>query len=329
MNRKHNFVLEHIRKHSFTFAGVLAVGLLNNCVSFLLPVSIGEFFVIQFNESVTKGKLLAWLGIHLNSLYEFYIFFIVLLILRILFGFIESIGNYRLAELFVKDLREKAFYAQIFWPSALFSKNLYGKYLLRYSNDMKAIQNYFLNGIIASIKNLLFIFTGLFLLSMIHLNLTLVLGAILLLGSIIIYVIARYQRPFIKKARSCRSSLLAFVAKTFSNFKEIKQHGREKEFLRNFNGRSEDLYHANTRSNKVESLLQNIVPFMIFLMIGIFLWQMTFFYGRISTVDGLMMILIILMMQGAFRRLLKVPGYLNKGNISMQKIDKLLQDPAV
>jgi len=83
------------------------------------------------------------------------------------------------------------------------------------------------------------------------------------------------------------------------------------------------------RSNKLESLLQSITPFMIFLMIGILLWQMSLSYGHISAGDGLMMILMILMMQSALKKILKVPGYLNKGNISLQKISKILQQPKV
>ena len=79
------------------------------------------------------------------------------------------------------------------------------------------------------------------------------------------------------------------------------------------------------RFNKIESLLQSSSYFLVFAMIGILLWQMTLPYSRISASDGLMMILMILMMQGALKKILKVPGYLNKGKISLQKIDKVLQ----
>ena len=140
----------------------------------------------------------------------------------------------------------------------------------------------------------------------------------------IIYLIAKYQRSFIRMARSHRSSLLAFVAKTFSNFEKLKLRQDEEKAIENFNDRSANLYQANMASNRLESLLQNIAPFMIFLMIGILLWQMTFSFSHISSGDGLMMILMILMMQGAVKKILKVPGYINKGNISLQKISKLL-----
>ena len=74
-----------------------------------------------------------------------------------------------------------------------------------------------------------------------------------------------------------------------------------------------------------ESLMQSSSHFLVFAMIAILLWQMTLSYSHISASDGLMMILMILMMQGALRRLLKAPGYINKGKISLQKINKILQ----
>lgn len=320
-----NFVSDHIKKYPFAFGATLLTGFINSCVSFLLPVSIGEFFMLHFHTGSSKGKLLSWLGIHLNTLRGFYFLFICLLIIKIITGYIESFNNYRLGERFVKDIREKVFSEQMKWHPSLLSKNLYGKYLLRYSNDMKAIQNYFSKGIVEGIMNLIFLLTGIFLLSKIHLQLTAVLVLLLLIIASVIYLIAKYQKQFIRTSRTHRSSLLAFVTKAFSGYEKNKLRNREAEIVDNFNSRSENLYRANMRSNRLESLSQNIASFMIFMMIGILLWQMTLPYGRIHSSDGLMMILMILMMQSALKKILKVPGYLNKGNISLQKISKILQ----
>lgn len=329
MNGKDNFVSAHIKKYPFVFGATLLMSFINSCVSFLLPVSIGEFFTLYFHTGSSKGKLLAWLGIHLHTLQGFYLFFVCLLLIKVVAGYIENLNNYRLGELFAKDIREKIFVSQMSWHPSLLSKNQYGKYLLRYSNDMKAVQNYFSKGILEGIGNLLFLLTGIFLLSKIHFKLTVILVTLLLIITYAIYLISKYQRQFIKTARSYRSSLLAFVTRTFSGYGKIKLRNREAEMVSNFNARSANLYHANMRSNKLESLLQNVATFMIFLMIGILLWQMTLPYGHIHSGDGLMMILMILMMQSALKKILKVPGYLNKGNISLQKISKLLQPPAL
>ena len=83
------------------------------------------------------------------------------------------------------------------------------------------------------------------------------------------------------------------------------------------------------QSNKIETLLQNLTPFLIYTMIGLILWQMTMPYVTISASDGLMIILMVLMMQSAMRDTLKIPGYLNKGKISLLKINKILQPQTI
>ncbi len=325
MNKKNQFVSEHIRKYPFSVGGIILAGFVNSCVSFLLPVSIGEFFAVHFHTGSSKGKLLSWIGMHIDTIQGFYLLFITLLLLRAVLSYAESFGSYRQGELFAKNLRENLFASQISWPPDLLSKNLYGKYLLRYSNDMKAVQNYFTRGIMEGIKNVLFLLTGLFMLSRIHFTLTIILFSILLLILTVTYFISRLQRPSISASRSHRSSLLAFVTKSFSRFEKLKLNREEADAIENFNTRSDNLYHANMRSNRIESLLQSSSYLLVFSMIGILLWQMTMPYSRISASDGLMMILMVLIMQGALRKILKVPGYLNKGQISLQKIDKLLK----
>lgn len=324
MTRKNHFVSDHIRKYPFSFGTILLTGFVNSCVSFLLPVSIGEFFAIHFHSGSSRGKLLSWMGIHLQTMQSFYFLFIILLLLKAVLSFVESFGSFKQGELFVKNIREKLFAAQMSWAPELLSKNLFGKYLLRYSNDMKAIQYYFAKGIMEGVKNLLFLLTGFFMLSRINWTLTVILFLILISILAITYFISRLQRPSISASRSHRSSLLAFVAKSFSRFEKLKQNQVEADAIEKFNSRSENLYKANMRLNKIESLLQSSSYFFVFSMIGILLWQMTMPYARISASDGLMMILMILMMQSVLRRILKVPGYLNKGKISLQKIDKIL-----
>ena len=325
MLKKEPVVSDFVRKHLFSLVAILLVGFINSCVSFLLPVSIGEFFAIHFHTGSSRGKLLSWMGIHISTMQGFYILFATLLLLKTALSFTESFTSYRQAELFVKNIRERLFAAQTKWPPALLSKNLYGKYLLRYSNDMKAIQNYFTRGIMEGIKNVLFLLTGLFMLSRINLALTFILFSILLFILVVTYFIASLQRPSISASRSHRSSLLAFVAKSFSRFEKLRQNQAEAHTIGNFNSRSDKLYQANMRSNIMESLMQSSSHFLVFAMIAILLWQMTLSYSHISASDGLMMILMILMMQGALRRLLKAPGYINKGKISLEKINKILQ----
>ena len=122
--------------------------------------------------------------------------------------------------------------------------------------------------------------------------------------------------------------MLSYVTHQFSRFKKIKENQTEQKSVDNFMLRSDNLFDANMKYNATESIFQTLLPTQIFGMIGILLWRIKHLHNEITASEGLMMVLILLMMQGAMRKILKVPRYLNKGKISLQKINKLLEEPA-
>jgi ABC-type multidrug transport system fused ATPase/permease subunit len=327
MQHYRHFVIDHVRKYTFAFWFVILTGFLNNIVSFLLPVSIGEFFTIFFHTGSTKGRLLNWMGIDLNTVSQFFIFFWILLALKSIFTLAENYGTFRQGELFVKNIRESVFSAQIHWGPNSILPTSYGKYLLRYSNDLKSVQNSLSKGYIEGIKSSLFLLTGIFLMMKINWGLTLLL--LFLLAGVILAIswLARWQTRFVMDSRSARSSLLSFVARRFARFKRLKERKKEAEVITRFNEKSISLFNSNMKYNFTESILVTLVPVMIFGIIGILLWRMLHLSQAITASEGLMMVLILIMMEGGIRRILKVPAYLNKGKISLQKIDKLYADP--
>ena len=72
MQESIKYAVDHVRKYRLAFWGVIFIGLLNGLVSFLLPVSIGEFFTIFFKTGSSKGKMLDWLGIELSTVNQFF-----------------------------------------------------------------------------------------------------------------------------------------------------------------------------------------------------------------------------------------------------------------
>ncbi|MBK9982008.1 MAG: ABC transporter ATP-binding protein [Saprospiraceae bacterium] len=327
MLKKNQHVIDHIRRYRFTFWLVIFTGLLNNIVSFLLPVSIGEFFTIFFHTGSTKGKLLSWMGIDLTTVTQFFLFFCVLIILKAIFTFAENYGTFRQGELFVKQIREAVFSTQMWWSAASSLDRSYGKYLLRYSNDLKSVQNYLTKGYIDGIRSSLFLITGLLVMLKINWELTLLLSFLLILVVVLVYRLAQWQTRFIVDSRSTRSSLLAYVARRFSGFLKLKARQGEQDAIDSFYEKSGILFQANMKYNISESVLISIVPVLIFTIIGTLLWRMIFLPGSITASEGLMLVLILLMMEGGIRRVLKVPTYLNKGKISLQKISKLYDEP--
>ena len=315
---------DFIRKNRSVLAGIIFIGLLQNCVTFLIPVSIGEFFTLQFQASSSKGRLLQLLGIHLPSLKSFFLLFTILLIVKAITSQAEQWLSLKEGERFVKIIRERLFATQLNQDISVFQRKAYGNYLLRYSNDLKAVKNYLLKGRLQVVKSSLFLFVGFVLLGLIHFRLTIylvLLFAVLLTG---IFFLARYQKKFIQQSRNKRSNLLAFVTKSFSRYNRIKEENNEPSFVRRFDEKSGQLYDANMKNNIIESIQQSLVPVLQYAMLGFILFLSITVKPSINHGDALVFVLVTLMLLSSMRQILKVPAILNKGNISLQKIEELL-----
>lgn len=324
----HNrYIADHLRRYSLVFYGVLIIGLFNSLVTFLLPVSVGEFFTLFYHTGSTKGEFLHLIGIQLSALSQFWLFFMILLMAKGILTFAENYGTFRQGELFARDTREKVFTAQMAWSMSAMPGHSAGKYLLRYSNDMKSIQLFLTKGVIEGIRSTLFLVIGLVVLFRIHWGLTLTILALLAGVMLCIYLFAGHQTAFIMTSRSARSRLLAYVSRQFSRFRKLKERQLERVSIAGFVEKSTSLYDANMKYNRTESIILALVPVLIFAITGIVLWSLVFLKGTITASEGLMFVLILLLMEGGMRQLLKVPTYINKGKISLYKIDKLILEP--
>ncbi len=321
---RHSFLSRHFAVYKFHFAAVVFWGLIHSCSSFFLTLIIGDFFMLQFDTGSSKGKLLAWLGITLSTTVSFFLLFALLLLVKFTSSYFEKYLSTKEGELFVKNIRQKLFEAQMGASPAMFANRTYGKYLLRYSNDMKAVQNYLSRGVLGGIKDFVFVLLALLILLKISMPLTFVLIALLLATAVLSKLLWARQKKYVISSRDKRSGLLAFVTRSFGRFAALQRDGKEREVVERFYQRSDGLYTANLENGKVESVLQSVIPVLQFSIIGIVLLLMATGRVQVNAADGLIIILMLMLMQGALRRLLRVPGILNRGRISLDKINGLI-----
>ena len=326
MKLRSQLAREYISSNKTILSLIIFTGLLRSCISFLLPVTIGEFFSLQYNAGSSKGRLLELLGIHFPSLQVFFLFFLLLLIMKGVISLAEQWMSLKEGEKFVRMTRERVFSSQVNQDSAVFQRRAYGNYLLRYSNDLKAVRNYLLKGILGAFKDSLFLFIGFILLGMIHFQLTVYLVILFFLFLTGIYFLTKYQKRFIQRSRDKRSNLLAFVTKSFSRFGRIKAQKNEQGIVSRFNEKSYHLFEANMNNNRLESIQESLVPFLQYAMLGGMLFLSTIVSPAIAHGDALIFVLVMLMLFSSMRRVLKVPAILTKGNISLQKIEILMRE---
>lgn len=321
---KHTFLKKHLNSYKIQFAVVIFWGLLQSLVSFFLTLLIGNFFILQFDTGSSKGILLHWLGVNVTSKETFFFFFLFLIAIKFISSYFERYLSLKLAELFVRDIRQELFSVQMQTDKELFTKKTYGKYLLRYSNDLKAVQNYLAKGILGGIKDCVFVLIGLLILLNMNVQIAMVIILLFIVASFIVIYLWNRQKIYISNSRSKRSSLLALVSRSFGRFSYLLQNRKELITIEQFNNKSDELFLANLENGKVESLLQSLIPVLLFIIIGFVLLFIETGTVHISGAKSLTIILMLMLMQGAFRRLLKVPGILNKGRISLDKINQLV-----
>lgn len=321
---KISFLKIYLLENKAGLALVVLIGLISSIASFLLTVIIGDFFMLQFQTGSSKGKLLMWLGLQLNSKDVFFLMFFLLLLVKFVAGFYGKYLSLKHGESFVNNIRHQLFSVQMRSSVEEFNKKSFGKYLLRYSNDLKTVQQYLSRGVIGGIKQMLFVAMGVFLLFKLNWQLALILSCSLAVVAVVVVMLFRWQKTTIRQSRDKRSRLLAFVAGNFSRFESLKNDGQESKIIARFKGKSEQLYDANLANGWIESFIQSIVFLFQFAIIGLCLWLMGGHGINISATDGLIVVLLLLLMQGAVRGLLKIPGYLNKGKISIEKINELV-----
>ena len=322
--RPGSFVRKHFKSHKLKITIIIILGVFNSCANLLLSVLIGNFFWLEFGTDGSKGKLLSRLNIKASTLSSFFTLFVVLLLMKFVSDYYERYLAKRQAELLVKTIRENLFEAQIHSSIECFSKRSFGKYLLRYSNDLGMIQNYFMKGVIGGIKECLFLLIGVSILIRINWMLTVCIVAVFSIGGILILFLYRRQTKTIIESRTNRSLLLSFVTNRFKKFSTIKRNNSEVNSIKRFNKRSEQLFRSNTEQANRESFVYSVIYLVRYGVIGLMLWLMMTKNIFITASDGVVAILIMMLLQSSISRLLKVPGYINKGCISLRKINFLI-----
>lgn len=321
---RHALLLKHLHRNYGRLLLILFSGLASSIASFLLTLLIGDYFMLRFDTESSKARLLHLLGIQPNQAADFFLLFGFLLLIRFVSGYYAQLGAMKQSETWVRNIREQLFAIQIRSQPEQFGEKKHEQYLLRYSNDMKAIQSYLASGILGGIRHLVFLAAGLSVMLLVHTGLALFIGGCFLATAILISWLAARQKKWIRDSRNQRSSLLAFAARSFRRYETIRRDEKQEGIISRFNRRSAFLYTANIKNQEQEAWIQSLAKLLPFLSLGFLLYIIGSGAVTIQPSDGIVVILLLMQMQSSLRSVLRVPGILNKGRISLDKIHELM-----
>lgn len=329
---KRKVVAKFVRLNNFFISFAFLALLLSNFLNVLLPLSIGWFYEIVLHEHGTKSRLLSLIPVHFSTPKAFYFFFAFLLLIKAIFVFLEKSLTGIIGERFSRDLREMTFAHQLNHSLSTHLERPVGKYLLRYSGDLLAIQNLLTKGILVFIGDLFFLLIAFASLIFIQQKLALLVIISFIISGGVMYLLSKIVRTTAWNRRSQRSKNLGFVSSRMHAFYTIKSFNRESPEVNSFVKRSGKLYELGVKFMNISALVQALLPLFFFGTLLIIFYQVSLLrsvkpYG-ITKSDVFIFILLLLYMQGVMKRLLKVNLIWQVGIISFNKLLSLVQAPS-
>lgn len=319
-----------IRQFVSTNKLVVSLSLLSSFISsmgsVLLPLSIGIYYQLAFHEDSGKSEILHRIGLDIPSIDGFFWFFALLTLTKGLMVWSENYGMRIIEERFTRHIRHLLFHAQLNHQFTAFESKPVGKYILRYSSDMLAIQYYLSKGIIKSISDFAFLIVAFGLLYRINATLTLALICIFLSGAGIMLLLTKLQEAPNESRRSARSSLIGFIEQRLHAFATIKAFNRMHPEELKFEKRNNRYYKSAVDFHAISALNKSLPQVIFFAAIGLLLFLALRASDSATTPDGslLVFILMLLYLQSVYKRLLRVPSILNAGATSFKNLVALL-----
>ncbi len=312
-------------------AGAFVFGLLSTLCSVVIPLFIGQFYNLALHSGSTRGHIFETVFGHISDIVLFFQVFALFLSVRFVFNFFEKYFTGLSGEAFSNSIRKQLFQKQLFTSLHTFEARDTGAYLLRYSGDLKAVQDYLTKGMIQFMYDCLFIIVALGLLSVLNFNLTIVLLTVLPVLFIINFLMNKKMKSLTRVRRNLRSRNLAFVTTRLKGMLTIKIFNRESIESEKYNKRSDELYTQGKKYYLSYSFMQALYPYLLYAALLAMLWVAYLGFSKGTTgMDGsslITFIMLVLSIIPVFRRILKVNIIWISGSVSFTKLIDLLNAP--
>jgi ABC-type bacteriocin/lantibiotic exporter with double-glycine peptidase domain len=304
--------------HKTEIVKVLLLGLLSSYVTLLLTLSIGKYLEIAFAAGSGKTRALELLGAYLPSnLDTFFIFFTVVLVIKLLSSWMY---HYRLAilgESFRKNLLEKIFNHHLrVKESGLLPASI----ILTYSSGGRSVQQLLVKGVIGFIRDLIFLLMGIYVLFFLHSTVTVVvILAILVSWSLYRWYNSQQKSAFVNK-RKQQGSLLSVVSKSL-----MHENGNIENPSKKFNHKMNKLQQSLTTHHFQKTFLKVLTPFMLYVMLGLIMFLFASGIKRIHLEAGDVIAYLLLLMTlfPAVRNIIRAEQVWLEGKISAEKFQQV------
>jgi len=325
LKTKWQLIVSFIVQNKLLVVVAFLSGLCYNVFTLLVPISLGRFYEFNFGFSSHRLKLLSDMPlINTKDFTTFLLFFIGLIFFRFVFEYINKYYVAIIGEKFAKTLREDLFKHQLQISNSVYDEKGIGKYLLRYSGDLKSIQNYVTRGLFRFSQDLILIVFLLITIAYINIKLGAIAAISIGFSIFILFFINNILYTISVNRRNQRSGMLTFVNTRLRAILSIKAFNKYTPEEKRYIKRSKKLYVVGKKYQKVVGLIQSIIPFLTYLMIGLLMWYVYYLKtnhnASFNAPSLLILILLIISFLPILRRTLRVSIIWKLGNISFDKL---------
>jgi ABC-type multidrug transport system fused ATPase/permease subunit len=334
-----SYIIKDFLRTNRKLVGITVIALiLSSLLTVLVPVSIGKYYDMVFGFSSVRARIYDLVGIsYWDTIPSFLAFFFALVLTYIGASFLSTYLTGLLGERLTRSLRDALFAHQLVIDQGIYDNKGIGKYLMRYSGDLRNIHNYMARGIIRFIGDLILITAVSFVIFMLDLNFGLVFVATLALIWGIVTFMNRFYAVAAEERRGNTSGLLSFVNKRLRTLMTIKSGNLADEELDRFKRRSDSLYDVGIQFHLIRSAIFVIIPGILYALLG---GLLVFIYlqkesGITLGQNGsliLVPVLLIITILPIFGRLLRVGMVWKRGVISLDKyisVMNLAEEPNI
>ncbi|GAA4271573.1 ABC transporter ATP-binding protein [Aquimarina gracilis] len=329
---KWNIITRFAIKNASLITITFLTGLFYNVLTILIPISIGKFYELSFDFSshrLAAFKFIPYMDA--KDFKSFILFFTILVLLRLFFEYLNRYGIGLTGERFSKSLRERLFNNQLQIHMGIYDSKGIGKYLLRYSGDLKSIQNYMKNGLIRFIQDIVLLCIVIIAIGYFDPLLALLITGCLLASSVLLWILNKALYKASLERRNSRSGMLSFVNTRLRGIITLKAFNKYQPETKRYKKRSDNLYDIGKRYTQIVSLLQAMIPAITYGMLGVIMFYVFSSTQKATNTLGvsslLVLILLIISILPVLRRSLRVSIVWKLGSISFIKLIDILTLP--
>ncbi len=292
----------------------------------LIPIFVGKYYDILFEYHTFRARILAQIGIDFSQdIHRLLIFLGIVIGLHAGTLFAQRFFTKYLGEKMALYIRRKLFLHFIEAPLSVFDRKPVGKLLLRFTGDIRSIQDLVTKGMIRFCSDLLFIVVIILVLFSLQPRLTALLSSSIPLFALLFFVFHKRLRANSQRVRSARANMAGFVTERLQSILSVKVFEKQKEENKTFRKLSKKLFHRAIRFHAIDSLIHVFLVVILYgTLLGILKYAADLYHsGNNISVNGGMLTAYIMLLLTAFpfiKRTLRVQTLWQKAQVSFEKI---------